>query len=238
MNRYYFIPIPSRYLPRKIPNRIPNWRVSVSLSMQLCTLRIGIHFLKDPGFRALVGLRDPFDDLCCVEGISIWSDRLRKARGSNGTGESIQKRQFYFYSISIRLVLVSDLGSVSPFFRDELLAPVLHFVSVDRGERELSGKRIVTWEKQGGQPLSNIQHGFWQCNVVGLSCRSEWIILSTEVNLCPLNWNGKIDVTPVTPEMVRSLAQEEGIDPYHLDLVLISLFFKNTKSGSSPTRIE
>ena len=27
--------------------------------------RIGIHFLKDPGFRALVGLRDPFDDLCC-----------------------------------------------------------------------------------------------------------------------------------------------------------------------------
>ena len=101
MNRYYSIPIPSRYLPRKIPNWIPNWRVSVSLSMRLCTLRMGIHFLKDPGFRALVGLRDPFDDLCCVEGISIWSDRLRKARGSNGTGESIQKRQFF----SILLVL-------------------------------------------------------------------------------------------------------------------------------------
>ena len=52
---------------------------------------------------------------------------------------------FYYISIfiSIRLVLVSDLGSVSPFFRDELLAPVLHFVSVDRGERGLSGKRIV-----------------------------------------------------------------------------------------------
>jgi len=33
--------------------------------MRLCTLRIGILFLKDPGFRALVGLRDPFDDLCC-----------------------------------------------------------------------------------------------------------------------------------------------------------------------------
>ena len=150
--------------------------------MRLCTLRIGIHFLKDPDFRALVGLRDPFDDLCCVEGISIWSDRLRKARGSNGTGESIQKRQFF------SIILVSHLGSVSPFFRDELLAPVLHFVSVDRGERGLRGKRIVTWEKQGqgGQPFSNIQHGFWQCNVVGLSCRSEWIILSTEGNLCPL----------------------------------------------------
>ena len=76
-----------------------------------------------------------------VEGISISSDRLRKARGSNGTGESIQKRQFFsiilVFSIIldildyyIRLVLVSDFGSVSSFFRDELLAPVLHFVSV------------------------------------------------------------------------------------------------------------
>ncbi len=144
--------------------------------MRLCTLRIGIHFLKDPGFRALVGLRDPFDDLCCVEGISIWSDRLRKARGSNRTGKSIQKRQCFsiilVFSIRlIRLVLVSDPGSVSPLFRDELLAPVLHFVSVDRGERGLVGKRIVPWEKQGGQPLSNIQHGFWQCNVVLMSIR-------------------------------------------------------------------
>lgn len=25
-------------------------------------------FLKDPGFRPLVVLRDPFDDLCCVKG--------------------------------------------------------------------------------------------------------------------------------------------------------------------------
>lgn len=119
----------------------------------------------------------------------IWFDRLLKARGSNGTGESIQKdSSFLFYSIllAFSIILVSHLGSVSPFFRDELLALVLHFVSVDRGERGLRGKRIVTWEKQGGQPFSNIQHGFWQCNVVGLSCRSEWIILSTEVNLCPL----------------------------------------------------
>jgi hypothetical protein len=69
--------------------------------MRLCTLRIGIHFLKDPGFRALVGLRDPFNNLCCVERISILFDRLRKAHGSNGTGESIQKRQFF----SILLIL-------------------------------------------------------------------------------------------------------------------------------------
>ena len=53
---------------------------------------------------------------------------------------------FYYISIFyyiIILVLVSDPGSVSPFFRDELLAPVLHFVSVDRGEKGLGGKRSV-----------------------------------------------------------------------------------------------
>lgn len=52
---------------------------------------------------------------------------------------SIRISVFYY----IRLVLVSDPGLVSPFFRDELLAPVLHFVSVDRGERGLGGKRSV-----------------------------------------------------------------------------------------------
>lgn len=41
--------------------------------MWLCTLQIGIHFLKDPGFRAFVGLRDPFDDLCCVDTYMIRS---------------------------------------------------------------------------------------------------------------------------------------------------------------------
>ncbi len=98
----------------------------------------------------------------------------------------VYRKDSSFQLFSILLVLVSDPGSVSPFFRDSLLAPFLHFVSVDRGERGLSGKRIVSWEKQGDQPLSNIQHGFWQCNVVGLSCWYEWIILSAEVNLCLL----------------------------------------------------
>ena len=173
MNRYYSIPIPSQYLPRKIPNWIPNWQVSVSLSMQLCTLWIGIHFLKDLGIRALVGLQDPFDDLCCVEGISIWSDRLRKACSCNGTRESIQKRQLFSIILVLVLVLVSNPSSVSPFYHDELLAPVLHFFSVDREERGLPRKGIVTWEKQGGQPLSNIQHGFWQCS---------WTLMSIRMN--------------------------------------------------------
>ena len=52
-----------------------------------------------------------------------------------------------------------------------------------------------------------------------------------------LEW--KRDVTPVPSEMVRSLAQEERGDPYHLDLVLLPiLLFNNTESGSSPTSIE
>jgi hypothetical protein len=50
-------------------------------------------------------------------------------------GKVYRKDSFFFYSISIRLglvsirlILVSDPGSMSPFFRDELLVPVLHFV--------------------------------------------------------------------------------------------------------------
>ena len=91
---FYYIPIPARYPPKKIPNWIQNWRVSVSLSMRLCTLEIGINFLI-LAFVLWWIVLDPFDDLCCVEGISIWSDRLRKARGSNGTGESIKNFPFF-----------------------------------------------------------------------------------------------------------------------------------------------
>ena len=40
-----------------------------------------------------------------------------------------------------------------------------------------------------------------------------------------LEWKWKRDGIPAPSEMGRSLAQEEGVDPYHLDLVLISLFF-------------
>ncbi|KAF8029823.1 hypothetical protein BT93_E2295 [Corymbia citriodora subsp. variegata] len=40
-----------------------------------------------------------------------------------------------------------------------------------------------------------------------------------------LEWKSKRDVTLAPSNMVRSLAQEEEVDPYHRDLVLISLFF-------------
>ena len=49
----------------------------------------------------------------------------------------VYRKDSSFQFFSILLVLVSDPGSVSPFFRDELLVPVLHFVSVDRGEIRL-----------------------------------------------------------------------------------------------------
>ena len=50
-----------------------------------------------------------------------------------------------------------------------------------------------------------------------------WGLKGAWKHIRTLEW--KRDVTPVPSEMVRSLAQEEGVDPYHLDLVLISLFF-------------
>lgn len=54
-----------------------------------------------------------------------------------------------------------------------------------------------------------------------------------------LEWKLKRDVATVPSELVRSLAQEERGDPYHLDLVLLPiLLFNNTESGSSPTSIE
>ena len=107
----------------------------------------------------------------------IWFDRLLKARGSNGTGESIQKdSSFLFYSIllAFSIILVSHLGSVSPFFRDELLALVLHFVSVDRGERWISGKRVVPWAKQG---VNCFKYTTWI-----LAMQWSWTLMSIRMN--------------------------------------------------------
>ena len=78
-------------------------------------------------------LHDPID--CVKRAVATEPGRIYRKDGSISI--------LLVFSISIKFVLVSDLGSASPFFRDELLAPVLHFVSVDRGERGLSRKRIV-----------------------------------------------------------------------------------------------
>ncbi|TYH24649.1 hypothetical protein ES288_A03G108400v1 [Gossypium darwinii] len=52
-----------------------------------------------------------------------------------------------------------------------------------------------------------------------------WGLKGSWKHIRTLEWNWKRDVTLVPSEMVRSLAQEEGANPYHLDLILISLFF-------------
>jgi len=46
-----------------------------------------------------------------------------------------------------------------------------------------------------------------------------------------LEWKWKRDGTSVPLERVRSLAQEEGVDPYHLDLVLLPFFFFFNRVG-------
>lgn len=162
----------------------------MSLSIRLCTLRIGIHFLKDPGFRALVGLRDPFDDLCCVEG--IWYDRLRKARTvATEPGKVYRKgSSFSILLFYLVLVIVSDPGSASPFVRDELFgtSPTFFLFSLWIKEKGGSAGRGLYHERSKGVnpfQIYNMDSGN-AMNVVGLSCRSEWIILSTEVNLCLL----------------------------------------------------
>lgn len=40
-----------------------------------------------------------------------------------------------------------------------------------------------------------------------------------------LEWKWKRDGTPVPSEMIRFLAQKKGLIRYHLDLVLLPLFF-------------
>lgn len=94
----------------------------------------------------------------------------------------------YFYILVLVSSTISYRSRLCEFFLPWWTvgtSPTFLF-SVDRGERGLSRKRIVPWEKHGGQPASNMEHGFWQCNGVGSSYRSEWISLSTEVNFCLL----------------------------------------------------
>ena len=84
---------------------------------------------------------------------------------------------FYYISIfiSIRLVLVSDLGSASPFFRDELLAPVLHFVSVDRGERGAQREEDCNMREARGS--TSFKYTTW---ILAMQC--SWTLMSIRMN--------------------------------------------------------
>lgn len=80
--------------------------------MRLCTLRIGIHFLKDSGFRALVGLRDPFDDLCLLKGYLYNPIDCVKPAVATEPGKVYRKDSslsiLLVFSIIISIILVLD----------------------------------------------------------------------------------------------------------------------------------
>ena len=129
INRYYYMLIPSWYLDisfLQIKNWIRNWRVNVSLSMWLYTVRIRtrINFMQNLGSRALVGVvQDHFFRWPMLKGylyLSIWdmiwsTDCVGLANSNRyGQGKYTEKEVF------------SDLisqwsGSVSPFSYDEPL---------------------------------------------------------------------------------------------------------------------
>ena len=118
---------------------------------------------------------------------------MRKARDSNGTGESIQKRQFYFYyyeihTISITMKFINEVvnGGVTIILfvvTNLVCVPKKRNLSIFRG-LEGAWKHIRTLELK------------WKNR-----CNSDYF------------GNGKI------------FGARRGVDPYHLDLVLISLFF-------------
>lgn len=67
-------------------------------------------------------------------------------------------------------VLVSDPSLVSPFCHDELLTPVLHFISVDRGEKGLS---VYTREARRSTPKGSTYSSPTRCILADISLRSD-----------------------------------------------------------------
>ena len=172
MNRHYYMLIPSWYLDisfLQITNWIRNWRVNVSLSMWLYTVRIraGINFMKDLGFRALVGVvQDHFDDLCWRIYIYIYLrydliDCVRPANSNRyGRGKYTEKEVIFD--------LISQWsGPVSPFSYDELMncwhQSYILFLWTG-GKVGAQREEDCTTRERRGQPVPKRQHGFWKCS--------------------------------------------------------------------------
>ena len=64
---------------------------------------------------------------------------------------------------------------MSPFFRDELLAPVLHFVSVDRGERGAQREEDCNMREARGS--TSFKYTTW---VLAMQCG--WTLMSIRMN--------------------------------------------------------
>ena len=174
MNRHYYMLIPSWYLDisfLQITNWIRNWRVNVSLSMWLYTVRIraGINFMKDLGFRALVGVvQDHFDDLCWRIYIYIYIylrydliDCVRPANSNRYGGGKYTEKEVIFDLIS------QWSGPVSPFSYDELMncwhQSYILFLWTG-GKVGAQREEDCTTRERRGQPVPKRQYGFWKCS--------------------------------------------------------------------------
>lgn len=76
--------------------------------MRLCTLRIGIHFLKDPGFRALAGLEILSTTYVVLKGYLDDPIDCVKPAVATEPGKvyiSIQKRQFFSIILGFSILL-------------------------------------------------------------------------------------------------------------------------------------
>jgi hypothetical protein len=101
-----------------------------------------------------------------------YDDRLRKARGSNATAESVQKRQFFYIIYISVFYSISDPGLVSPFFRDELLATVPHF-----GPRRRGARREEEYTMREARRSASFKYTTW---ILAMQC--SWTLMSIRMN--------------------------------------------------------
>lgn len=187
MNRYYYIPIPSRYLPRK-----KNPELDPKLTGQCELIHAVMHSSN----------RNPFSERSCLSCFGGSSEILSmtyvvlkgylydlidcvRPAVATEPGKVYRKDSSFLFSqyflyiyISIfyyiRLVLVSDPGSVSPFFCDELLAPVLHFVC---GPRRKGAQREEDCTMREARGSTSFKYTTW---ILAMQC--SWALMSIRMN--------------------------------------------------------
>lgn len=87
-------------------------------------------------------------------------------------GKVYRKDSSFILVFSIRLVLVSDPGLVSPFFRDELLATVPHF-----GPRRRGARREEEYTMREARRSASFKYTTW---ILAMQC--SWTLMSIRMN--------------------------------------------------------
>ncbi len=154
--------IPSWYLDisfLQITNWIRNWRVNVSLSMWLYTVRIrtGINLMQKKAWLSCFGWGCPrsFRWPMLKRSISIW-DMIDCVRPANSNWYGQRK----YTEKKVLFDLISQWsGSVSPFSINWWTASVLY---LDRWKSKV--REDCTTRERRGQPVPKKQHGFWKCS--------------------------------------------------------------------------